>query len=191
MLIGSIDIELEDSKKDKKITEDIGYNPNKRNIPKIPNLNLNTIKEKKNEDLEKITLHYLELLDSKKDETKKIPKKPDNAINNNFFENILYPEAFSEKNTLKKTVAYDGGTFLTDKINISNIELKSNKEKKTTKSKDENITSIITNSNINNLTIKTKTKIEKNNLDELEPIPELKKGIPVSFDKLIVNIKSQ
>ena len=46
MLIGSIDIELEDSKKDKKITEDIGYNPNKRNIPKIPNLNLNTIKEK-------------------------------------------------------------------------------------------------------------------------------------------------
>ena len=189
MLIGSIDIELEDSKKDKKITEDIGYNPNKRNIPKIPNLNLNTIKEKKNEDLEKITLHYLELLDSKKDETKKIPKKPDNAINNNFFENILYPEAFSEKNTLKKTVAYDGGTFLTDKINISNIELKSNKEKKTTKSKDENITSIITNSNINNLTIKTKTKIEKNNLDELEPIPELKKGIPVSFDKLIVNIK--
>ena len=39
MLIGSIDIELEDSKKDKKITEDIGYNPNKRNIPKKNQMN--------------------------------------------------------------------------------------------------------------------------------------------------------
>ena len=190
MIIGTIDIEPEDPKKEKKITEDIGYNPNKRNITKISNLNLNTIREKNNDDLEKITLHYLELLDTKTGETKKIPKKPDNSINNNFFENILYPETFSEKNTIKKTIAYDGGTFLTDKINLSNSEFKSNKEKKGTKSKEENITSIITNSNINNLSIKTKTIKEKNNLDgELEAIPELKKGVPVSFDKLIVNIK--
>ena len=46
-----IDIEPEDSTKPKKITEDIGYNPNKRSIIRIPNFNLNTIREKKNDDL--------------------------------------------------------------------------------------------------------------------------------------------
>ena len=192
MLIGSIDLDPEDPSKQNKITEDIGFNPNKRNIVRFPNLNMNTIREKNNDDLEKLTYHFLELMDSKKEEPPK-PKKTDTSLNNNFLESILYPETFSEKNTLKKTIPYDGGTFLTDKINLSNIDFKSSntlKEKKDSKSKEENITSINTNSNINNLTLKTKTLKDKENLNiGIETVPELKKNIPISFDKLIVDIK--
>ena len=192
MLIGSIDLDPEDPSKQNKITEDIGFNPNKRNIVRFPNLNMNTIREKNNDDLEKLTYHFLELMDSKKEEQPK-PKKTDTSLNNNFLESILYPETFSEKNTLKKTIPYDGGTFLTDKINLSNIDFKSSntlKEKKDSKSKEENITSINTNSNINNLTLKTKTLKDKENLNiGIETVPELKKNIPISFDKLIVDIK--
>ena len=192
MLIGSIDLDPEDPSKQNKITEDIGFNPNKRNIVRFPNLNMNTIREKNNDDLEKLTYHFLELMDSKKEEQPK-PKKSDNCLNNNFLESILYPETFSEKNTLKKTIPYDGGTFLTDKINLSNIDFKSSntlKEKKDSKSKEENITSINTNSNINNLTLKTKTLKDKENLNiGIETVPELKKNIPISLDKLIVDIK--
>ena len=192
MLIGSIDLDPEDPSKQNKITEDIGFNPNKRNIVRFPNLNMNTIREKNNDDFEKLTYHFLELMDSKKEEQPK-PKKSDNCLNNNFLESILYPETFSEKNTLKKTIPYDGGTFLTDKINLSNIDFKSSntlKEKKDSKSKEENITSINTNSNINNLTLKTKTLKDKENLNiGIETVPELKKNIPISLDKLIVDIK--
>ena len=192
MLIGSIDLDPEDPSKQNKITEDIGFNPNKRNIVRFPNLNMNTIREKNNDDLEKLTYHFLELMDSKKEEPPK-PKKTDTSLNNNFLESILYPETFSEKNTLKKTIPYDGGTFLTDKINLSNIDFKSSntlKEKKDSKTKEDNITSINTNSNINNLTLKTKTLKDKENLNiGIETVPELKKNIPISFDKLIVDIK--
>ena len=66
MIIGNIEIEPEDPLKQNKITEDIGYNPNKKYIVRVPNFNLNTIKEKKNDDIEKLTLHYLELLEPKK-----------------------------------------------------------------------------------------------------------------------------
>ncbi len=196
MIIGNFEPEPEDPSKQKKITEDIGYNPNKRSIIKLPNFNLNTIKEKKNDDLEKLTLHYLELLDTKKEDPQKIKKKTDSSFNNNYFDSFLYPEAFSEKNTFKKSVAYDGGTFLTDKISLSNYEVKSNntlKEKKDSKKKGENFTSINTNSNINNLSIKTKTvKNKGNNFNAgFESVPESKKGIPVSFDKLIVNLKDE
>lgn len=196
MIIGNFEPEPDEPSKQKKITEDIGYNPNKRSIIKLPNFNLNTIKEKKNDDLEKLTLHYLELLDTKKEDPQKIKKKTDSSFNNNYFDSFLYPEAFSEKNTFKKSVAYDGGTFLTDKISLSNYEFKSNntlKEKKDSKKKGENLTSINTNSNINNLSIKTKTvKNKGNNFNAgFESVPESKKGIPVSFDKLIVNLKDE
>ena len=193
MIIGQLEIEPEDPSKQIKITEDIGHNPDKKNITRLPNFNLNTIKDKKNEDLEKLTLHYLELLNSKKDDSHKM-KKTNNTFNNNFYDSFLYPEAFNEKNIIKRTVPYDGGTFLTDKINLSNVEFKSNntiKDKKESQKKEDNITSINTNSNINNLSIKTKTmKSKGNNFNTgFETVPELKKGIPVNFDKLIVNLK--
>ena len=53
MIIGQLEIEPEDPSKLVKITEDIGHNPDKKNITRLPNFNLNTIKDKKNEDLEK------------------------------------------------------------------------------------------------------------------------------------------
>ena len=126
MIIGSIDLDPEDPTKQIKIPDDIGYNPHKRGITRVQNYNINTLREKNNDDLEKLTYHFLELMDSNKDEHQK-QKKSDNSLNNDFFENILYPDTFSEKNTLKKTVPYDGGTFLTDKINLSNYDLKSTK----------------------------------------------------------------
>ena len=190
MIIGNIEIEPEDPSKQNKITEDIGYNPNKKNIVRVPNFNLNTIKEKKNDDIEKLTLHYLELLEPKKEDSQKITKKTENSFNNNFYDSFLYPEAFSEKNTHKKSIAYDGGTFLTDKINLSDYEYKSSlKEKRETLKKEENIVSTNTNSNINNLSIKTAKNKGDNFKQGFETVPELKKGIPVNFDKLIVNIK--
>ena len=192
MIIGSIDIEPEDPSKQIKIPDDIGYNPNKRGITRIQNYNMNTLREKNNDDLEKLTYHFLELMDSNKVEQPK-PKKSDNSLNNNYFESILYPDTFNEKNNLKKTVPYDGGTFLTDKINLSNIDLKSTntlKEKKESKTKEEYTTSLNTNSNINNFSIKAKAGEEKNNINiGIETVPELKRNIPVSLDKLIVNIK--
>ena len=192
MIIGSIDIEPEDPSKQIKIPDDIGYNPNKRGITRIQNYNMNTLREKNNDDLEKLTYHFLELMDSNKEGQPK-PKKSDNSLNNNYFESILYPDTFNEKNNLKKTVPYDGGTFLTDKINLSNIDLKSTntlKEKKESKTKEEYTTSLNTNSNINNFSIKAKAGEEKNNVNNsIETVPELKRNIPVSLDKLIVNIK--
>ena len=195
MILGNVELEPEDPSKKIKITEDIGYNPNKRNITRIPNFNLNTIKQKNNnDDIEKLTLQYLELVDSKKEDSKKIEKKQSFDINNNLYDSLLspYQEFFSEKNTLKKIVAYDGGTFLTDKINLnlSNIELKTQSHKK-----EEIINSIntnLTNSNINNISLKTKkNKFNKKYDIGYETVPELKKNIPVSFDKLIVNLKDE
>ena len=101
MLIGSIDLDQEDPSKQNKITDDVGFNPNKRNVVRFPNLNMNTIREKNNDDLEKLTYHFLELMDSKKEEQPK-PKKIDASLNNNFFESILYPETFSEKKHFEK-----------------------------------------------------------------------------------------
>jgi hypothetical protein len=152
---------------------------------------MNTLKEKNNDDLEKLTIHYLELINSKKEDSHKTKKKIDSSLNNNYYENILYPEAFSEKNSTKRTVAYDGGTFLTDKINLSNFDLKGNNTiKKTVNTKDDNYNSINTNSNINNFSLKTKTVKTKNDFNiAFEAVPELKKGIPVNFDQLIVDIK--
>ena len=51
--------------------------------------------------------------------------------------------------------------------------------------------SLNTNSNINNISIKAKLNEDKNNSNNIgiETVPELKKNIPVSLDKLIVNIK--
>ena len=193
MIIGSIDLDPEDPTKQIKIPNDIGFNPNKRGISRVQNYNLNTLKEKNNDDLEKLTFQFLELMGPNKGAHPK-QKKSENSLNNDFFENILYPDTFSEKNTLKKTVPYDGGTFLTDKINISNYDLKSTntvKEKKESKTKEEMTISLNTNSNINNLTVKVKSNEDKNNSDNIgiEAVPELKKNVPVSLDKLIVNIK--
>ena len=75
MIIGTIDIEPEDPSKEIKITEDIGYNPNKRSVSRTPNFNLNIIKEKKAEDIDKLTYQYLELIDSKKENPIKKEKK--------------------------------------------------------------------------------------------------------------------
>ena len=191
MIIGTIDIEPEDPSKEIKITEDIGYNPNKRSVSRTPNFNLNIIKEKKAEDIDKLTYQYLELIDSKKENPIKKEKKLD-LNTNNYFDSILtpYQELFNEKNTLKKTMAFDGGTFLTDKINLnlSNIDIKSQSKKEEI---FNSINNYLTNSNINNISIKTKTKFKKKYDIGYETVPELKKNIPVSFDKLIVNIKDE
>ena len=180
MILGSIDLDPEDPTKQIKIPDDIGYNPHKRGYTRVQNYNMNTLREKNNDDLEKLTFHFLELMDSNKDEHPK-QKKSDNSLNNDFFENILNPDTFSEKNNLKKTVPYDGGTFLTDKINLSNYDLKSTntlKDKKESKTKEEMTISLNTNSNINNLTIKAKNNEEKNNSNNIgiETVPELKKN---------------
>ena len=49
------------------------------------------MKEKRNDDFDKLTLHYLELLDTKKEDSQKPMKKTDNSFNNNFFDSFLYP----------------------------------------------------------------------------------------------------
>jgi len=181
MLIGSIELELKDDKKKSKITEDIGFNPSRKNIIKNQNFNMNVMTEQAKEDIDKLTFQYLQLSDNSKEDN----KFQSTDTTNNFYTGILYPEEPRKTGFKFNNMAYDDGTFLTDKISFPthpkkiippkiNIEDDNNE-------KDNN--------NINNIT-------QKDNKNEIystgfESIPELKHSIPVSFDKLIVNLKDE
>ena len=208
-------LEPEDKNKKNVITEDIGFNPSRRNIIKNQNFNMNVMTEKTKEDLDKLTYHYLELSDSPKEE-----KLQENNINitksklnnmsntNNFYTGLLYPETPFELNTNRNNIAYDGGTFLTDKITLSSQQFKKTSESLKEKEKEkDNISQPINentenennniNNNINNITnnnnITTKNESLKGDIYStgFESIPELKHSIPVSFDKLIVNLSDE
>ena len=180
MLIGSIELELKEDKNKSKITEDIGFNPSRKNIIRNQNFNMNIMTEKAKEDIDKLTFQYLQLSDNSKEDNKL--QLTDTA--NDFYTGILYPEEPRKTGSKFNSMAYDDGTFLTDKIAFSThpkkiIPPKINIE-------DENNEK---DNNINNIT-------QKDNKNEIystgfESIPELKHSIPVSFDKLIVNLKDE
>ena len=180
MLIGSIELELKDDKKKSKITEDIGFNPSRKNIIKNQNFNMNVMTENAKEDIDKLAFQYLQLSDNSKEDN----KFQSTDTTNNFYTGILYPEEPRKTGFKFNGLAYDDGTFLTDKINFPThpkkiIPPKINIE-------DDNNEK---DNNINNIT----QKANKNEIYStgFESIPELKHSIPVSFDKLIVNLKDE
>ena len=206
MIIGTYNIESEDNNKKNIITEDIGFNPSRRNIIRNQNLNMNILPEKTKDDVDKLTYHYLELSDTPKEEKtqeKQFTKSKltDMYNANNFYTSLLYPEGPFEQNT-NRNVAYDGGTFLTDKINLSGqqfkktVELIKEKEKdntnKITSETNNNVNKNINNiTNINNQTTKNESLKGDIYSTGFESIPELKHSIPVNFDKLVVNLTEE
>ena len=206
MIIGTINIDSEDNKKNPPITEDIGFNPSRRNIIRNQNLNMNILPEKTKDDVDKLTYHYLELLDAPKEEKPKEnnftkSKLTDMYNTNNFYTSLLYPETPFEPNT-NRNIAYDGGTFLTDKITLSSQQFKKTvepiKDKDIDKEKETpNKLTIETNNNINNMTNINNTNTRNETLKQdiystgFESVPELKHSIPVNFDKLIVNLTDE
>ena len=208
MLVSLSGLEPEDANKNHKIAEDIGFNPSRRNIIRNKNLNMNILPEKTKDEVDKLTYHYLELLDSPKEEiipdTNKNETKTKAKLNNtnNFYTNFLYPDVPFEPHANKNNMQYDGGTFLTDKITLSSQFKKTIETlKENDKNKDKDIISnkIINENNNNNNDINNITNF--NNLTSkneslkgeiystgFESIPELKHSIPVSFDKLVVNV---
>ena len=211
----------QEEKKKVIITESIGFNPSRRNIIRNQNHNMNLMTEKKKEDVDKLTYHYLELSDTPKDEI-----IPENKINNtksklnsvynsnNFYTSLLYPESPFDPISYRNNIAYDGGTFLTDKITLSSQQFKKTneqieeKEKGKDKEKTKKINKIIdniniednnnlNNNNINNITninnLTTKNESLKGDIYStgFESIPELKHSVPVSFDKLVVNLTDE
>lgn len=180
MLLGSIELELKGDKKKSKITEDIGFNPSRKNIIKNQNFNMNVMTENAKEDIDKLAFQYLQLSDNSKEDN----KFQSTDTTNNFYTGILYPEEPRKTGFKFNGLAYDDGTFLTDKINFPThpkkiIPPKINME-------DDNNEK---DNNINNIT----QKANKNEIYStgFESIPELKHSIPVSFDKLIVNLKDE
>ena len=206
MIIGTINIDSEDNKKNPPITEDIGFNPSRRNIIRNQNFNMNILPEKTKDDVDKLTYHYLELLDAPKEEKPKEnnftkSKLTDMYNTNNFYTSLLYPETPFEPNT-NRNIAYDGGTFLTDKITLSSQQFKKTveqiKDKDIDKDKETpNKLTIETNNNINNMTNINNTNTRNETLKQdiystgFESVPELKHSIPVNFDKLIVNLTDE
>ena len=207
MIIGTIELVPEDKEKKNLIPEDIGFNPSRRNIIRNQNLNMNIMPEKINDNVDKLTYHYLELADTPKEEipdkiNNKTKSKFSNMFNtNNFYTNLLYPEFPFEPNINKNNnLPYDSGTFLTDKITLSSQQFKKTiepiKEKEKEKEKDSSnkitlekneINNNIT--NMNNLTTKNESLKGEIYSTGFESIPELKHSVPVSFDKLVVNLK--
>ena len=181
MLIGSIELELKDDKKKPKITEDIGFNPSRKNIIRNQNFNMNVMTEKAKEDIDKLTFQYLQLSDNTKEDN----KLQSTETANNFYTGILYPEEPRRTGFKFNSMAYDDGTFLTDKINFPTHPKKIIPPKITIE--DDNNEK---DNNINNITQKD---INKNEIYStgFESIPELKHSIPVNFDKLIVNLKDE
>ena len=198
MIIGIIDIEPEDNNKKNIITKDIGFNPSRRNIIRNQNLNMNILAEKTKDDVDKLTYHYLELSDTPKEEktqekhfTKS--KLTDIYNTNNFYTSLLYPEGPFESNN-NRNIAYDGGTFLTDKITLSSQQFKKTVEPIKEKEKEKANTNKIAfeaNNNINNITIKNESLKGDIYSTGFESIPELKHSIPVNFDKLVVNLTDE
>ena len=200
MIIGSISIpEYEKKEKSVLVKDDIGFNKNRRNIIKNTNFNMNTMKEKTADKFNKLSLKTLKLSDEPTDlknqttveNTNIFPEHKKtyqtNLGSNSFYTNLLYPIGKNEKN-INNITGYDGGTFITDKINF-------NQNTKNT----ENVEQSKENININNETEENIENFQNQplfNPQELdttgfESIPELKHSIPVSFDKLIVNLTDE
>ena len=124
MIIGTIEIEPEDPSKQIKITDDIGFNPLRRNIIRNHNFNFNLMTEKNTkEDIDRLSYQFFDL-SVKNGEIKKnyigenmdITKSP--KIDNNNNTGFLYPKIQNENNKINN-MTFDGGIFITDKINIS------------------------------------------------------------------------
>ena len=186
MIIGNIDINPEEKNKKQEITKDIGFNPNRRNIVKCKNFNINTIKDKANDDVDKLTYHYLKLPENPNEENKDQNVNIISKDTNNIFTNFLYP-TISQENTFFKNnnISYNSGTFLTDKINVSNQVMKTNTNYTNSSKINENELPI--EYNINNIN----QKREEIHSTGYESIPEVKHSVPVNFDKLIVDITEE
>lgn len=188
MIIGTIELDPEDPSKQIKITDDIGFNPSRRNIIKNKNFNMNLMTEKNTkEDIDRFTYQYFDLSNNKNEEIKEEnmnnTKSSKITNNNNFYTGFLYPEIPNEDNK-NNNIAFDGGTFITDKINISP------KNKKSEQIKVNNINDDINdNNNINNI---KKEKVKEGIYSTgFESIKELNHSIPINFDKLIVNLSDK
>lgn len=201
MLIGTLQLEPEDTSKSKEITEKIGYNPSRKNIVINQNFNMNIMPEKIKDDVDKLTYQYLQLAGSSKEDNKgqfseispnrtKYPKLM--YTDNNFYTGLLYPEPPKDNFNRTNNIEYDGGTFLTDKITFSARKLKKNDllKEKDNINKNRNDEDNNENNNINNLTTQKESKGEIYSTG-FESIPELKHSVPVSFDKLIVNLSDE
>ena len=203
MIIGTIELDPEDPTKQIKITDDIGFNPSRRNIIRNQNFNNNIITEKMKDDVDKLSYKFLQLPTDTNENNKGLTLEQKLNItkyskledtDKNFYTEFLYPDP---PNINRNNVEYDGGTFLTDKISLpsqqvhENEAIKENIDKnKITEDNNKNNTINNTN-NINNLN----TQKESNNNEiystGFESIPPLKHNIPVSFDKLIVNLSDE
>ena len=171
MLIGTLQLEPEDTSKSKEITEKIGYNPSRKNIVINSNFNMNIMPEKIKDDVDKLTYQYLQLAGSSKEDNKgqfseispnrtKYPKLM--YTDNNFYTGLLYPEPPKDNFNRTNNIEYDGGTFLTDKITFSARKLKKNDllKEKDNINKNRNDEDNNENNNINNLTTQKESKGE-------------------------------
>ena len=197
MIIGTIELDPEDPSKQIKITDDIGFNPSRRNIIRNQNFNMNLMTEKNTkEDIERLTYQYFDLSDNKNGEIKSLEENMNNTKsskitnNNNFYTGFLYPEIKNEDNKNNNN-AFDGGTFITDKISISPKNKKSEQIKV---NNNINLNNDI-NKNDNNINNMNSPKNEKVKggiyFTGFESIEELNHSIPINFDKLIVNISDK
>ncbi len=199
MIIGTIELDPEDPSKQIKITDDIGFNPSRRNIIRNQNLNMNLMTEKNTkEDIDRLTYQYFDLSDNKNGEIKNkfseenLNNTKSSKITNNFYTGFLYPDIQNEDNK-NNNIAFDGGTFITDKINLSSknkkSELKINVNNIINLNDDLNKND---NNNINNINSPHNEKIKGEIYSTgFESIEELNHSIPISFDKLIVNLSDK
>ena len=190
MIIGTIELDPEDPSKQIKITDDIGFNPSRRNIIRNQNFNMNLMTEKNTkEDIERLTYQYFDLSDNKNGEIKSSEANMNNtkSSNNNFYTGFLYPEIPNEDNK-NNNIAFDGGTFITDKINISTKNKKSEQIKA---NNNINLNDDINDNNINNINSPKNEKVKGIYSIGFESIEELNHSIPINFDKLIVNLSDK
>lgn len=202
MIIGTIELDPEDPSKQIKITDDIGFNPSRRNIIRNQNFNMNLMTEKNTkEDIDRLTYQYFDLSDNKNEEIKN--KFSEENLNNtksskitNNFTGFLYPEIKNEDKN--NNIAFDGGTFITDKISFSpknekgELKINVNNIKNLNDDINKNDINKNDNSNINNINnpknAKNRGEIYSTGFESIE---ELNHSIPISFDKLIVNLSDK
>ena len=192
MIIGGIELEPEDPSKQIKITDNIGFNPSRRNIIRNQNFNMNLITEKNTkEDINRLTYQYFDLSENNKGEIKSSEENMNNTNNiNNFYTGFLYPEIQNEDNK-NNNVAFDGGTFITDKISISPNN-KKNEQRKVDNNINLNDDINKTDNNINNINSPKNENVKGGIYSTgFESIEELNHSIPINFDKLIVNISDK
>ena len=198
MIIGTIPIpEYEEKEKNNLIKDDIGFNKNRKNIIKNTNFNMNIMKEKTVDEFNKLSIKNLQLSDDPTDiknftvnESHNIfpeHKKPiqTNFGSNSFYTNLLYPIEKREKN-INNIDGYESGTFITDKINY-------NQNEKNAENVEQSKENIIPNNEIEENINDFQNQQSFQELDNtgFESIPELKHSIPVSFDKLVVNLSDE